>query len=218
VRCRPFGRRLLLRTLVRVVVGAYLLTVTEFDLDTRLGWPEELRFLLVQHPREQWMDHANLGSMARFWLDRHKMFRELGRALNEATRRFREDAVTPQEFQAWFAPRLQFFLQQLNAHHQIEDYHYFPIFRAAEGRLARGFEVLEGDHEVLHTGIVKSVETANNLLRSLTEGGDTMRFTADRYAEVNEQLLRQMLRHLDDEEDLIVPLILARGERELGVA
>jgi hemerythrin-like domain-containing protein len=192
--------------------------MTSTDLDTRLGWPEDLRFLLAQYPREQWMQHANLGMMARFWLDRHKMFRGLGRALNDATAKFREGAVAPQEFHTWFAPRLQFFLQQLNAHHQIEDHHYFPIFREAESRLLRGFEVLEGDHEILHAGILKSVETANELLKSLQAGTDKLRFASDNYAEVNDQLLKQMLRHLDDEEDLIIPLILERGEHQLGVA
>jgi hypothetical protein len=30
-------------------------------------------------------------------------------------------------------------------------------------------------------------------------------------------LLKRLLRHLDDEEDLVVPLILDRGEQTLGV-
>jgi len=188
------------------------------NLDNRSGWPEELRFLLERHPREQWMQHANLGMMARFWLDRHRMFRELGSALHDATAKFREAAITPQEFQAWFAPRLQFFLQQLNSHHHVEDFHYFPIFRAAETRLAKGFEVLERDHEILHQGIMKSVETANEFLQGMQANADKMRHAADNYAAVNDQLLKQMLRHLDDEEDLVIPLILDRSEDRLGVA
>ena len=187
------------------------------DLDTRLGWPSELRFLLERYPREQWMTHANLGQMARFWLERHNMFRELGGALKDATTRFREDAVTPKEFQPWFAPRLQFFLQQLHAHHHVEDGHYFPILRAAESRLVSGFEVLEKDHEMLHAGIMNSVESANEFLKNLQENDDKARFAGDSYADVNADLLKKMLRHLDDEEDLIIPLILDRGEQKLGV-
>jgi hemerythrin-like domain-containing protein len=188
------------------------------DLDTRLGWPVDLRFLLDQYPREQWMAHANLGQMARFWLDRHNMFRELGGALNDATTKFREGNVTPQEFQGWFAPRLQFFLQQLHAHHHVEDAHYFPILRAAENRLVGGFEVLEKDHEILHEGIIKSVESANEFLKELRQGDDKARFAADGYVDINADLLKKMLRHLGDEEDLIIPLILDRGEDKLGVA
>jgi hemerythrin-like domain-containing protein len=186
------------------------------DLDTRLGWPSELRFLLERYPREQWMAHGNLGQMARFWLERHNMFRELGGALKDATTRFREGAVTPKEFQPWFAPRLQFFLQQLHAHHHVEDGHYFPILRAAESRLVHGFEVLESDHEILHAGIMKSIESANEFLKALL--GNQARSAGDTYADVNADLLKKMLRHLDDEEDLIIPLILDRGEQKLGVA
>lgn len=186
-------------------------------LDTRTGWTEELRFLLARYPRDVWQGHANLGMMARFWLERHDMFRELGGALQDATKQFRAGTVPPEQFQAWFVPRLQFFLQQLQAHHHVEDQHYFPIFRAAEKRLARGFEVLDSDHEVLHQAIMKSVEAANEFLRSMQAAGDAKLFAADRHGEASDELLRKMLRHLEDEEDLIVPLILDRGERELGV-
>ncbi len=187
------------------------------DLDTRTGLPADLRFLLERYPREQWSGHVNLGQMASFWLSRHNMFRELGAALRDATQQFRDGKVPPREFQAWFAPRLQFFLSQLNAHHHIEDDHYFPVFRAAEARLAPGFELLDKDHDTLHAGIVQSVETANEVLRNLDDTGGTLRRSVDNYAAVNERLLRQMLRHLDDEEDLIVPLILDRSEQTLGV-
>lgn len=187
------------------------------DLDTRPGLPDDLRFLLERYPREQWQGHANLGQMARFWLQRHNMFRELGGALKDATHELRAGAMPPREFQQWFAPRLQFFLQQLNEHHHVEDFHYFPIFRAAEARLLTGFEVLEKDHETLHAGIMQSVDSANDFLKNLQADNDRLRVAADGYADVNDRLLRQMLRHLDDEEELIIPLILDRSEQKLGV-
>jgi hypothetical protein len=40
---------------------------------------------------------------------------------------------------------------------------------------------------------------------------------ADDYVTAGAVLLRGLIRHLDDEEDLIVPLILDRGEQALGV-
>ena len=188
------------------------------DLDTRSGLPDDLRFLLERYPREQWTRHANLGQMARFWLDRHNMFRDLGGALRDATEKFRQGALAPAEFQGWFAPRLQFFLQQLNEHHHVEDFHYFPVFHAAEARLGRGFELLEKDHEILHAGIQQSADAANEFLRNLHADKDRQQRAAGGYADVNERLLKHMLRHLDDEEDLIIPLILDRGEEALGVA
>ena len=119
-------------------------------------------------------------------------------------------------------PRLQFLLSQLGVHHQIEDHHYFPIFRAADERLARGFDVLEGDHHVIHADMAATAETANALLRALQGLGDgeaeTLRRRGDDYAAASGALLKGLIRHLDDEEDLIVPLILERGEAALGVA
>jgi hemerythrin-like domain-containing protein len=145
------------------------------------------------------------------------MFRELGGGLQTASDTFRAGKVPPAQFQGWFAPRLQFFLSQLHAHHQVEDYHYFPVFRAAEQRLVRGFEVLESDHETIHAEIAKVVEAANGFLRGLHGRSDAVRLAADRCADASGKLLKGLLRHLDDEEDLIVPLILDRGEQALGV-
>lgn len=187
-------------------------------LARRNGWPDELRVLLARYPREQWERHPNLGGMARFWLSRHAMFRELAAAIEEVAAQFRAGRLQPEEFARQFVPRLQFMLDQLNAHHQIEDFHYFPIFRKADDRLTRGFDVLEGDHHHIHADMARTAETANALLQALRVGGDTLRRCGDNYADASAVLLKGLARHLDDEEDLIVPLILERSEEELGVA
>jgi hemerythrin-like domain-containing protein len=186
-------------------------------LASRGGWPDELRVLLARYPREQWEGHANLGEMARFWLSRHAMFRELATMIEAIEAQFRAGTLPPAEFPALFVPRLQFLLSQLDVHHQIEDFHYFPIFRAADARLKRGFDVLEADHHAIHADMAATAETANALLRALTRS-DLLERCSDDYAKASGALIRGLIRHLDDEEDLIVPLILERGERALGVA
>jgi hemerythrin-like domain-containing protein len=193
------------------------------DLDAlalarRSGWPDDLRVLLARFPREQWNAHPNLGEMTRFWLSRHAMFRELSGAIEQIAALFRAGKLPPEEFARKFVPRLQFMLDQLNVHHQIEDLHYFPIFRAADERLARGFDVLEDDHHHIHADMARTAETATALLRSLQGGGDTVRRCGDNYADASGVFLKGLVRHLDDEEDLIVPLILDRSEEVLGVA
>ena len=192
--------------------------IEALSLARRSGWPEELRVLLARYPREQWNAHPNLGDMAHFWLSRHAMFRERSTAIEQIAALFRAGRIPPQEFARQFVPRLQFMLDQLNVHHQIEDLHYFPIFRAADERLARGFDVLQGDHHHIHADMARTAETANALLRSLQGGGDTMVRCSDGYADASGVLLKGLVRHLDDEEDLIVPLILDRSEEALGVA
>jgi iron-sulfur cluster repair protein YtfE (RIC family) len=186
-------------------------------LDTRSGWPDDLRLLADRFPRETWEAHPNLGAMARFWLQRHDMFREIAAALSDATDAFREGRASAADFRAFFPSRLQFFLQQLNAHHQIEDLHYFPVFQEAEARLARGFDVLEADHGAIHHSIVGAVESANAFLRTPVNDADALRTSGDAYSAASGRLIRQLRQHLADEEDLIVPLILDRGEDALGV-
>jgi hypothetical protein len=192
--------------------------VEALSLARRSGWPDELRVLISRYPREQWDAHANLGEMARFWLSRHAMFRELSGAIGQITAQFRAQVLPPAEFARQFVPRLQFMLDQLNVHHQIEDLHYFPIFRVADTRLVRGFDVLEGDHHHIHADMARTAENANALLQALRADADTVRRSSDAYADSSGALIKGLVRHLDDEEDLIVPLILDRGEEALGVA
>jgi len=186
-------------------------------LATRAGLSDDLKILLAHYPREVWDSHANLGEMARFWLSRHDMFRDLGAMLDDAAGSFRTGGIDAHQFAGFFAPRLQFFLQQLHAHHHIEDDHYFPIFRRADVRLIRGFEMLESDHDALAASIQDSVNAANHFLRTLNAVPGDVQSAADAYIQSGAVLLRGLIRHLDDEEDLIVPLILDRGEDALGV-
>jgi Hemerythrin HHE cation binding domain len=192
--------------------------IEDLALARRNGWPKDLRVLIARYPRERWAGHANLGAMARFWLSRHAMFRELAETIQAVETQFRAGALGPADFARQFVPRLQFLLSQLGVHHQIEDLHYFPIFRAAETRLARGFDVLEGDHHAIHADMGRTAESANALLRALNGNADALRRCGDDYAAASGALLTGLIRHLDDEEDLIVPLILDRGEQALGVA
>jgi hypothetical protein len=180
------------------------------DLDRRSGWPTELRFLLERYPREVWPTHPNLGKTLRFWLARHDMFRELGGALGQGVGAFRAGQVGAAEFRRWFAPRLRFFLHELEGHHHIEDAHYFPAFLAAERRLARGFDALEGDHDVIHADLLAAAEAGRGFADSLARGEAAR--AADGYAAEADRLLRRLLAHLRDEEDLIAPLLLDRGE------
>jgi hemerythrin-like domain-containing protein len=186
-----------------------------FDLDQRTGWPEELRVLLKQYPRDTWS--ANTSPLAQFWLEKHGMFRRQCEALQATNDEYRAERIGPQDFAVWAAPRLQTFIAHLHGHHQIEDYHYFPSFRASEPRLARGFETLEKDHLTLNAAIADVITAINELIATLHEKGDvphlsdTQRHAGHRYVESSSLLYRRLSRHLDDEEDLIIPLMLDRG-------
>ncbi len=191
--------------------------MSSLDLESRAGWPPDLRLFIGRYPRETWPKHANLGAMARLWLDIHGEFRRAGNSLAHATADLREGRVTHEQFRSCFAPRLEMFLSHLNGHHHIEDHQFFPLFGAAEPRLGRGFEVLEEDHRVIHTAMDKLVDAANTFLRTPPDDRDRFRKIGDGYADTSDRLMRLLVHHLDDEEDLIIPLILDRGEDDLGL-
>lgn len=186
------------------------------DLFERPGLPPELRVLVAAYPREVWPAHPNLGDTAALWLQRHAMFRDLGGQLTGAASDLAEGRRDGGPFLAWFAPRAGFFLNELHAHHMIEDVHYFPVFRTADPRLAAGFELLDADHVTLDRLIHEFADATNALGEALTGTGEAAGAAAT-LAQRSGHTLAGLLRHLDDEEDLVVPLILERTEAGLGL-
>lgn len=186
------------------------------DLDTRSGWPEELRVLLERHPRTLWKEHGT--ATTQFWLAQHDSFRRHCAALRDAADELRASRMAPHELCAQIVPRLQGFIGHLYGHHQVEDYHYFPVFRAHEQRLVHGFDVLARDHEVIHAGLERLVAAVNDLIavvRGVTADGAAAvgpMLAAERYVQTSETLIKQLVRHLEDEEDLVIPVMLARGD------
>ena len=173
-------------------------------LDTRAGLPDALRILLEQFPRTSWERHENFGDLVRFWMQRHGMFRDLLSVL----RRDGEARVSGSMGDADYLPRLSrhagLLLNELHAHHQIEDHHYFPRLMALDARVAHGFDLLEADHQEMDALLHDLAGSANEVLR----GGEAARFL-DRL-ERFELLLE---RHLTDEEEIVVPVILHSGFR-----
>jgi hemerythrin-like domain-containing protein len=179
-------------------------------LETRAGLPEALRVLLDEIPRETWEAHPEFGGMVQFWLERHLMFRQLlGQLRADA-----EDAIDRRIDLQGYGPRLSrfggVFLNQLHGHHQIEDAHYFPQLVTLDRRIEAGFGMLDADHHALHGHLDTFAEGANAVLSRLSDEPAAREAVGDFHALLGG--FHQMLdRHLTDEEDLIVPVILKTG-------
>ena len=182
------------------------------DLGARTGLPEHLRVLADLYPREGWQSHSNFNDMTRFWLDRHLMFRDVIGKLQAETMGFLDQ---PEDR---FAPTLHrytgFFLNQLHGHHGIEDHHYFPLLIEIDPRIAPGFALLESDHKELDGHIQMLADKTNAVLQALTAGEDA-KGVADRLLSAQQGFERFLHRHLTDEEELVVPLILEYGPPDL---
>ena len=182
----------------------------------RAAISDEVAVLRPNYPRPVWPGHANLGETAKFWLQRHAMFREFGTVLTSASTTFREDPADADGFYRWMGPRLRLFLGELHGHHAVEDHHYFPVFRAADARLGAGFDILDADHQVID-GLIHQLAEAGTALGVAVRDGRGGAGEAERLAAVLDRTLAGVMRHLDDEEDIVVPLILDRTESGLGI-
>lgn len=178
------------------------------DLEQRDGLPEHLQVLRALYPREIWTGHAHFNGLTAFWLERHAMFREVTERLVRDTQAMLDTRAPRYGAEM---PRLTgFLLDQLHGHHGIEDNHYFPMFRGLDDRLQTGFDLLDGDHHALHDHMERLATHSNAVLRVI-QSGEGARDEAGTLLTVQEDFQRFLARHLEDEEDLIVPIILEYG-------
>jgi len=178
----------------------------ELALGTRKGLPDAMRQLLMEFPRTSWENHENLGELARFWLERHLMFRRLLAVLTTDLQGFRDQNM---DFET-YVPRLSrmggMLLDQLKGHHHIEDTHYFPQLVALDLKVDGAFALLETDHGAMD-GLLHGFATSANQVMTGGENGDFSGALYDTLTGFD----RLLDRHLNDEEEIIVPLILKTG-------
>ncbi|HET7924744.1 MAG TPA: hemerythrin domain-containing protein [Rhodanobacteraceae bacterium] len=185
------------------------------ERDANVGWPAELTFLLERHPRSTWPT-ARSASVA-FWLDVHERLRRDAAGLVAAGDDYRGGRSSPAQLAVIAAPRLRGLVAATQGHHQIEDFSYFPEFRRAEPRLAAGFDRLEREHAGLNRNIDAALAALAEL-RSAAEhapvpaSSSSLKLAAQRYVEAAAILSAELLRHLHDEENLVVPLLLEHGD------
>lgn len=181
-------------------------------LDTRTGLPEPLRVLLREFPREGW-DRADLSPLIRFWLDRHMMFRRLTGKLERDARAALDGRIDLRAHAAALSRLGGTFVGELHGHHHVEDAHYFPVLARHDARLEAGFALLDTDHHALDGHLQVFVGAANAVLQADAAGRHD---ATGRLLAGIERLSPLLERHLTDEEDLIVPVLLKYGERGLG--
>jgi len=183
--------------------------MTELALDTRTGLPEHLRVLADLYPRDQWRGHGNFNELTAFWLERHLMFRQLLDKMIDDAQAAVDGAGDPR-FGAELSRYAGFFLNQLHGHHTIEDQHYFPQFNALDTRLEQAFALLDADHHALDGHIAGFADRTNAVLQSLQQGASAQNATG-RLLDAQRGFRGFLHRHLEDEEEIVVPIILEYG-------
>ena len=183
-------------------------------LENRKGLPDALRVLAAGYPREGWEAHGNFDQLTRFWLDRHLMFRRLQADLVADAQSLLDQNSDPARFAIRTSRLASMLVNQLHGHHEIEDHHYFPLLSARDLRLVRGFDLLDADHHVLDQTLAGLTEAANTALQTIAKGGAHIDPVAT-YLDHVHSLGHLLDRHLTDEEELIVPILLEYGPVQL---
>jgi hypothetical protein len=176
------------------------------------GWPAELRVLLDLHPRSTW--RARRSPTASFWLEIHDGFRNDMTDLESAGADYSAGRLSLRELAVRVPPRLRGMVAQLRGHHEMEDFHYFPSFSTADSRLAPGFARLATDHTHLHEDIDRALAALRDLRAAAADESlaSAAGAVAERYLAASDRFYRALRRHLDDEEDLVVPLLIERRD------
>lgn len=179
----------------------------QLELKHREGLPDALKVLLAEYPREGWESSDNFGGLIQFWLERHMMFRKIMTALLNESERGLDGNAEAQAVVSRISRYGSMLVGELHGHHNIEDMHYFPQLRLLDDRIAHGFDLLDSDHHALDGMIETFTSSANDVIKAAMNGGRIEReLEGFRSSLIGFQ--RDLDRHLIDEEDLIVPVLL----------
>lgn len=186
-----------------------------WPLDTRAGLPDALRVLLAEYPRTGWTADPGFNGLISFWLERHMGFRRLMALMRQETESLLDRRTDPQAYAARLSRFGGMFVNDLHGHHGIEDQHYFPVLAQKDSRIAGGFDILDRDHHALDGHLDAFVKGANAVLSRLGDR-DALQTATGRFNADLVRLNALLDRHLLDEEDLVVPVILRHGTGGLG--
>jgi hypothetical protein len=170
--------------------------------------PEEMRFLLETYPRDAWDAHPGFHEKTRHWLAAHQMFRRVAERLRLDTQSVLNKDIALEDY----VGRLSFcggqLVSNLHGHHGWEDHSYFPELSAADPRFDQGLELLEQDHADLDVVLDDITQKANRVIRLATLDEAQAAEEAHAVLPAAEAIETFLARHLSDEEDLAVPIIL----------
>ncbi len=177
-------------------------------LGARSALPPEFLYLRNEFPRDRWT--AKLDETAAFWLQMHASFRGHQAHMDGLIGQWRAsgDAAA---LHRQLIPALQSFLQHLDGHHRVESGQYFPMMRQIEPRIGAGIDLLDRDHDAIHHTLEALFREGLSFHQAVAGAAPDVADKANRLSDLLDGNARPLLRHLEDEEDIVIPLIQLRG-------
>lgn len=167
-----------------------------------------MQVLLNEYPREAWEGHPNFKNATRQWLRAHQMFRRLSEIVRVDTEQYLDEKLDAEKYASRLSVYGSRLVGNLHGHHGWEDHEFFPELSAADHRFDSGLEILEKDHEVLDTVLDRFTKSANNSIQMLQLDQAGARDFVGEVHEASEAVEKLLARHLVDEEELAVPIII----------
>jgi hypothetical protein len=177
-------------------------------LAVRAGLPAEMLYLRDGFPRERW---TGLPEIAAFWLQMHAGFRGHQGYMDGLVSQWRTGGDI-RELHRQLVPAVQSFLQHLDGHHRIESGQYFPRMRRLEPKIGHGLDLLDRDHDVIHAALETMFQGGLAFHQAVMAKDADAPDRAARLADALDGAAPLLLRHLEDEEDIVVPLIHLHGD------
>ena len=163
--------------------------------------------LYDEYPRATWEDAASNHSTVRFLLARHRGFRNRLQQITESTRNVLDSKLSPPAFCISLAQELHYFIPQLEGHHQAESQRLYPRLIQFHPAAQAKFQALENDHQAIDTLLAQIARVPEDLMNDAPTQG--IFFTkAKAFASLLSDFESSLVRHLEDEEDLVVPILL----------
>lgn len=181
------------------------------DLETKIrtaDMPAAMRALLEQYPRNDWESHPGFKESTKNWLGAHLMFRQLGEILRSDTENYLDAGSDPRHYARRLGAYGDALVRNLHGHHHFEDHSYFPELKAADPRFEAGLEILEKDHESLDAVLDQFVRHANRTIQLIQLDPQQAQAAAGKVHATSQTIEAFLNRHLSDEEELAVPIIL----------
>ncbi len=170
--------------------------------------PAEMRVLLDAYPRDTWQAHPGFREKTEHWLGAHKMFRQLGQIIRSETELYLDNSRDAHEFAARLSHYGNMMVRNLHGHHGWEDHSYFPELSAADPRFDAGLEILEKDHQELDVVLDCFSKSATRVIQLAQLDEKQLRNEAGDLHGIAKTIEAFLTRHLGDEEELAVPIIL----------
>jgi len=180
-------------------------TQPQYNVTQREELPHSIKKSLISIERSNWFFHPKYHGKAEFFIQYHEGLMNTSiqilstlKALldnpGEDSRIYYELNKVKVLCYALFA--------NAHRHHMIEDHSYFPMFRKIELKMGAGIDLLENDHKRLSLAL-------DVLKSSLQQGLHTAGYSAiGKLYQSAVEVDNILVRHLSDEEEIIIPIFL----------